>query len=183
MGHLDKAMAEAGIDPSSITIIAFTHAHEDHVCGLLRSDGGDAFPSLSKIVIAEDAVANFLEKPELTPFRRLLAPIRSAERLAEHVHAVPISGHAPGHTGYVLDTGEDKILFCGDLVHVPAAQFARPELSWAYDDDQSIATASRIRLLADAARMQTWLAGAHLGRPGIGRVIAAGRGYAFVPVE
>jgi hypothetical protein len=26
-----------------------------------------------------------------------------------------------------------------------------------------------------------WLAGAHLDRPGIGRVVADGRGYAFTP--
>ena len=48
-------------------------------------------------------------------------------------------GHAPGHMGYVLDSpGDDRILFCGDLIHVPAAQFARPA-TWAYDDDPSIA--------------------------------------------
>ena len=28
----------------------------------------------------------------------------------------------------------------------------------------------------------TWLAGAHMGRPGIGRIIEEGQGYAFIPV-
>ena len=84
--------------------------------------------------------------------------------------------------GYMLDTGDDKILFCGDIIHVPAAQFARPELTWGYDDSQPVARATRIKLLQDAADTQTWLAGAHTGRPGIGRIAKEGLGYSFTPV-
>ena len=60
-------------------------------------------------------------------------------------------------------------MFCGDLIHVPAAQFARPELTWAYDLDQSIARATRINLLREASNTQAWLAAAHMAKPGIGR--------------
>jgi glyoxylase-like metal-dependent hydrolase (beta-lactamase superfamily II) len=181
MGHLVEAMAEAGIDTSSITMIALTHAHGDHINGLLTPDGRRAFNNLSKIVIGEDAVEGFLAEPKLADFRPLLAPINGGDRLADHLLAVAIPGHAPGHMGYLLSTDEDDILFCGDVIHVPAAQFACPGLTWAYDDNESIARASRIKLLQDAADAHTWLAGAHLGRPGIGRVVEEGQGYAFIP--
>jgi glyoxylase-like metal-dependent hydrolase (beta-lactamase superfamily II) len=182
MGHLEEAMTEAGIDTSSITMVVLTHAHDDHINGLLTPDGRRAFNNLSKIVIGEDAVEGFLTDPELAKFRPLLAPIGGGDRLADHLLAVAIPGHAPSHMGYLLSTGEDDILFCGDLIHVPGAQFANPELTWAYDEDESIARASRIKLLQNAADAQTWLAGAHLGRPGIGKVVEAGQGYAFIPV-
>ncbi|WP_354237562.1 MBL fold metallo-hydrolase [Bradyrhizobium sp. LA2.1] len=182
MGHLAEAMAEAGIDTSSVTMIALTHAHGDHINGLLMPDGRRAFNGLRKIVIGEDAVEEFLAEPVLEQFRSLLAPINGGDRLADHLLAVDIPGHARGHMGYLLNTDEDDVLFCGDLIHVPAAQFSCPELTWAYDDDQAVARATRIRLLQDAANAQTWLAGAHLGRPGIGRVVEEGQGYAFVPV-
>jgi glyoxylase-like metal-dependent hydrolase (beta-lactamase superfamily II) len=181
MGHLGEAMAVAGIDKSSITVIALTHAHGDHINGLLTPDGRRAFSNLRRIVIGKDAVEGFLAEPKLAEFRPLLAPVNGGDRLADHLLAVAIPGHAPGHMGYLLSTDEDDILFCGDLIHVPAAQFSRPELTWAYDDDESIARASRIKLLQDAADGHTWLAGAHLGRPGIGRVVEEGQGYAFVP--
>jgi glyoxylase-like metal-dependent hydrolase (beta-lactamase superfamily II) len=84
--------------------------------------------------------------------------------------------------GYGLDSGEDQILFCGDLIHVPAAQFARPELTWANDDDQSVACATRLKLLRDVANSHGWLAGAHLAKPGIGRIVEEGSGYRFLPV-
>ena len=181
MGHLEEAMVEAGIDPSSITMVALTHAHGDHINGFLTPDGRRAFNNLSKIMIGKDAVEGFLAEPKLAEFRPLLAPIHGGDRLADHLLAVAIPGHAPGHMGFLLSTGEDNILFCGDLIHVPAAQFARPELTWAYDDDESIAKASRIKLLQDAADAHTWLAGAHLGRPGIGIIVKQGQGYAFIP--
>ena len=84
--------------------------------------------------------------------------------------------------GYVLESGEDRILFCGDVFHVPAAQFARPELTWAYDLDQSIACATRINLLREASTTRAWLAGAHMAKPGIGRVVEEGSGYALLPI-
>lgn len=182
MGHLGAATAEAGIETSSITMIALTHAHGDHINGLLTPDGRPAFNNLSKIVIGKDAVEEFLAEPKLAEFRPLLAPINGGDRLADHLLAVAIPGHAPGHMGYHLSTDEDDILFCGDVIHVPAAQFSHPELTWAYDDDEAVARASRIKLLQDAADGHTWLAGAHVGRPGIGRVVEARQGYAFIPV-
>jgi Metallo-beta-lactamase superfamily len=65
MGHLVEAMAEAGIDTSSVTMIALTHAHGDHINGLLMPDGRRAFNGLRKIVIGEDAVEEFLAEPVL----------------------------------------------------------------------------------------------------------------------
>ena len=83
---------------------------------------------------------------------------------------------------YSLDSGEDRIVFCGDVFHVPAEQFARPELTWGYDLDQSIARTTRINLLREASRTQAWLAGAHMAKPGIGRVAEEGSGYALRPI-
>lgn len=182
LGHLDRTMTEAGIDPSSIGVVALTHTHLDHLNGLITRDGREAFVNLSRIVIAHDAVAGFADQPHLERFRHLLAPVRDGDRLNDHLAALAIPGHAPGHMAYVLDSGEDRILFCGDLIHVPAAQFARPELTWAYDDNQSTARATRINLLREASKTQAWLAGAHMAKPGIGRVAEEGSGYAFLPI-
>jgi glyoxylase-like metal-dependent hydrolase (beta-lactamase superfamily II) len=92
-----------------------------------------------------------------------------------------LPGHAPGHTGYAFDTDEDNFLFFGDIVHVPALQFGSPAFSWGYDDDQPTARATRLRVFHDAAKAGTWIAGAHLGWPGIGRVLRKGEAYGYEP--
>lgn len=181
MGHLEEAMTEAGIDPSSIAVVALTHAHSDHINGVLTPDGRELFTNLSRIVIAADVAERFLGEPQLERFRPLLAPVESGDHLADDLRAIALPGHAPGHMGYRLDTGDDTVLFCGDVIHVHAAQFAQPELTWGYDADQPAARATRIKLLREAAQAGTWLAGAHLDRPGIGRIAEEGQGYAFVP--
>ncbi|MFB6415613.1 MULTISPECIES: MBL fold metallo-hydrolase [Bradyrhizobium] len=183
VGRLEQTLVEAGIDPGSITRLALTHAHQDHVHGLLTPDGRVLFPNLKAIMIAEGAVESFLAETHLARFRPLLKPVRNGEQVAVRLRAVSLSGHAPGHIGYALDTDEGRVLFFGDVVHVPALQFGNPAFSWGYDDDQPTARATRLKVLHDAARAGTWIAGAHLGRPGIGRVVRNGEGYRYEPAQ
>jgi glyoxylase-like metal-dependent hydrolase (beta-lactamase superfamily II) len=182
MGHLEAAMAEAGVEPASITKVAFTHGHRDHVNGLLTRDGRELLPNLKTIFIAGEAANEFLHDSRLARFKSYLTPIDSGDRVASDVQAIAIPGHAMGHIGYALNTGEDNILCCGDLIHVPAVQFAWPELTWAYDENQSVARATRVKLLQEAATAETWLAGAHMGRPGICRVKKQRHGFSFESV-
>jgi glyoxylase-like metal-dependent hydrolase (beta-lactamase superfamily II) len=183
VGRLEQTMAEARIDPASITVLALTHTHQDHVHGLLTPDGRVLFPNLKAITIAEAAAESFLAEMHLARFRPLLKPVRNGDQVAERLRAVALPGHAPGHTGYAFDTNEDRFLFFGDIVHVPALQFGNPAVSWGYDDDQPTARRTRLKVFHDAAEARTWIAGAHLGWPGIGRVVRKGEAYDYEPAS
>ncbi|PBB27461.1 MULTISPECIES: MBL fold metallo-hydrolase [unclassified Mesorhizobium] len=180
-GRLEQTLTESGIDPASITVLALTHAHQDHVYGLLTRDNRMLFPNLKAIAIAEEAMKSFLAETRLARFRSLLKPVRDGDQVVERLRAVALPGHAPGHTGYAFDTNEDSFLFFGDIVHVPVLQFGNPALSWGYDDDQSTARATRQKVFHDAAEAGTWIAGAHLGWPGIGLVVRKGEAYGYEP--
>lgn len=181
VGRLEQTLAEAGIDPKSIKVLVLTHTHQDHVHGLLTPDGRSLFANVQAIVIPEAAVESFHADAKLTRFKSLLKPLRKGEEVAPRLRAVDLPGHAPGHTGYAFETDEESFLFFGDIVHVPAVQFDNPALSWGYDDDQPTARATRLTVFQDAAASGTWIAGAHLGWPGIGRVTRNGEVFGFEP--
>jgi glyoxylase-like metal-dependent hydrolase (beta-lactamase superfamily II) len=181
MGHLERAMAEADIAPASITVFAITHTHPDHINGLLTPDGRVLFPNLQAIVIAEAAMDSFSEEAHLAQFQPLLKSVRAGDRVVERLTAFDMPGHASGHTGYAFNTEEDTFLFIGDIVHVPALQFSDPTLTWGYDDDQSAARETRLQILTDTADSGTWIAGPHLGRPGISRVVRKDQSYDYQP--
>ena len=58
------------------------------------------------------------------------------------VTAVPSLGHTPGHTAYLIASGNDQLMIWGDTVHVPEVQTAFPEAGMAFDTDLAAAAAA-----------------------------------------
>ena len=57
--------------------------------------------------------------------------------------AVPLIGHTPGHSGYMIASGSDSLLIWGDIIHVPEIQVPRPEVTIEFDTDPAAAAATR----------------------------------------
>ena len=179
------------------TDVLLTHAHPDHVCGLLRPDGTKAYPKAT-VWIPEAEAAYWLDarNAETLPEEFKKAFFEASAALAPYVkdggmqrvkgsHAggkptevlpgvrmVAANGHTPGHVGWLVD---DRLLLWGDIVHFHAVQFARPQVYLVFDSNAPAAIASRKRLFAEAARHDWWVGGAHLPFPGLGHVVPYGK--------
>jgi glyoxylase-like metal-dependent hydrolase (beta-lactamase superfamily II) len=115
----------------------------------------------------------------MIPVLPRLMPLEQGDGPMRGVVAINAPGHSPGHMAFLVD---GRLLIWGDIVHHAAVQFARPEVTWAYDDDQGQARASRQALMAKAVEEGFVVAGAHLPDPGVGRIERDGVGYAFRPL-
>ena len=200
-GRLTRGLARVGVAPADIAAVVITHAHGDHVAGLLGADGAAAFPGARVFVAADEAA--FWESdrqdwtgsrvpPEgrtqaTTTARKFLSGVgtrlqraSAGATLLPGVTYVPTPG-ARGHQAVRLTIGGETLLHIGDAVHQYALQFPRPDWTMAFDTRPAQAVTTRRALFASAAAERTRVLGYHLPFPGLGHVRAAGQGYAWVP--
>lgn len=183
-GQLPGALAEAGVDPQSVTDIFISHSHGDHVGGLVNAQGAPAFPNATIHISApewshmsgQDQYAALVAaiKPKIDAF----AP--GAELIPAVVKAVEIKGHTPGHSAYRITSGADSLLYVGDSMHHYVISVQQPQWSMAFDGDQTAGAESRKALIADSAASGQRIYAVHFPYPGIGKFEKRGEGFVWV---
>ena len=193
-GKLSGSLAEAGVDPSSVTDIFISHAHGDHVGGLLKPDGTLAFPNAAIHLSAAEwksmsglsaeqarnmGIENYAAqiatvKPKVVEFTP------GSELIPGMVKAVDIKGHTPGHSGYLISSGADSLLYVGDSMHHFVVSVQKPEWTIAFDGDAPTAQKSRADLIAASAASGQRIYSVHFPFPGLGKFEKQGDKYVWM---
>ena len=168
-----------------MTDIFISHAHGDHVGGLLAAGGTPAFPGAT-VHMSTAEWAAMQGADNLAPIVAAITPKVAtfepgAELVPGTVTAVPIEGHTPGHSAYDIVSGDAHLLYIGDAVHHHVVSVQRPEWTVQFDGDAPLAEASRRAVLQRAADQRLRIYAVHFPFPGLGRIEARGDGFAWVP--
>jgi glyoxylase-like metal-dependent hydrolase (beta-lactamase superfamily II) len=186
-----------GLSADDITHIVFTHAHPDHLWGVL-DDFDDPLFTQAEYLMGQ-AEWDYWMDPETVntigeerasfavgAARRLeviedrMTFFTDGQEVLPGVQAHASFGHTPGHMSFEIRSGGDAILVVGDAIGNGHVAFVHPEWASASDHDPDTGVATRMRLLDMLATDQMQIIGFHLPQGGLGRVERANGAYRFV---
>ncbi|MEU8921984.1 MBL fold metallo-hydrolase [Kitasatospora sp. NPDC048545] len=200
----DLLLAAAGVRPEEVDVVVNTHLHADHVGWNTTEEDGTwvpTFPNAEYYLPAADraffdpaaghpARSGGVVDPTLWTewdlvFGDSVAPVLAAGQAVEWSGSLRLDaalvleeapGHTPGSSVLRLESGGERAVFVGDLMHSPV-QLAHPACSSCFCLDPARAAASRLRVLERAAREGELVIPAHFAGAGAARISRAGEGF------
>jgi glyoxylase-like metal-dependent hydrolase (beta-lactamase superfamily II) len=191
------ALARAGVRPEDVDLVVNTHLHSDHIGWNTRLVDGvwvPTFPNATYLMPRLDLdYWNPANNPGIAggvnenAFEDSVAPVLAAGqvRLWEGSHVIDADlrleaapGHTPGAAVVTLDSGGERALFAGDILHTPL-QLAHPGHNSCFDLDPALSRATRRRLLGRAAEHRALVLPAHFAGHGALEIEDTGTGFAI----
>jgi len=199
-GKLPQNLRAAGIDPSRITTIVFSHFHTDHITGLLSADGEAVFPQ-AELIVPEPEWKFWSDRGNETrsppfqrsnfanvakrfgPYQNRVRQVAQDTEVVPGIHSFAAPGHTPGHTLYRISDGGEQMIFIADTTHRPELFVRHPELHAIIDFDPDQAEATRRKVLDMLATDRIRISGYHYPFPANGYILRDGASYRFVPAN
>ncbi|WP_187431907.1 MBL fold metallo-hydrolase [Roseobacter fucihabitans] len=197
-GQLLASLDSLDIAPEDVTDVVFTHAHPDHLWGVL-DDFDDPLFNRARYMIGTKEWDYWLNPNTVTDIGEARASFAvGAERrlrmiednvqffgdgdeILPGVVARATYGHTPGHMSFEVRDGSTSVMILGDCIGNHHVAFERPDWPSGADHDQTTAARTRLSLLDQLAHEQIRIIGFHLVGDGIGHVDKTPGGYRFVP--
>lgn len=185
-------LAAAGFAPDDVDVVVCTHLHFDHVgWNVTMVDGTwqPTFPN-AQYLFGNDEYDHWNEDPDgnkandesvqLLVDSGLARLVANDHEITPEVRLVPTPGHTPGHVSVRIESGDQRALITGDMVHHPV-QIVHPEWPSVPDYDKPAAMAMRRKMFADLADTGVLLLGTHFNEPAGGYVTSSGQGWTWKP--
>lgn len=196
-GKLSEAMEALGIAPDDVTHVVITHAHPDHLWGVLDDFDEPLFANASHMIGKREwdywidpETANTIgagrESFAAGAIRRLklleeqITTFGEDEEILPGIGAIASFGHTPGHMSFEVRHGSDACLIVGDAIGNHHLAFAQPLWASGSDQDTEAGARTRLALLEKLANEQMPMVGFHLPDGGVGRVERDGDAFRFV---
>lgn len=197
-GYLPGTLEALGVAPTSIDAVILSHAHVDHIAGMVAG-GRNTYPN-AEVYIDRRDVATFTDAamlaraPQIThsSFAAMenlvslyprLQKIDGNREISRGVSVFDLSGHTPGQIGVRIEDAGQSLLLVADMLFHPAAHPAIPGFGIVFEMDKPAADATRARFFAEAAEQKALIAATHMPFPGVGRIVGNAGVLRWLPAD
>jgi len=186
-GNLKISLLLAGINPNQITDIIITHAHRDHIGGILNREGSPNYPNATYYIAKPEFEFWMSENPDFSQSKNPEIGRTSLDLIKNTLQAIEpklqlfdpgdqlfscidtelAPGHTPGHIMYTVKSGDKTITNLVDLIHSPLL-LSQPHWGTQWDINFEQAVDIRIKILERCHKEGTLVIASHMPWPGIG---------------
>ncbi|MBD2099481.1 MBL fold metallo-hydrolase [Leptolyngbya sp. FACHB-261] len=202
LGRLAANLRAAGVPPETIDTVILTHAHPDHIGGILTAYGRLAYPNaryyISKaewafwtaanVSLASLKISEGFKQAMVAAAHRHLSAIRErvtlfqpGQEIVPGIQAVDAAGHTPGQTALLISSGQSRLIHAADVFFNEAFDLEHPDWQTGFDLDPAQAAATRRQLLNQVALNPMLVLAYHMPFPALGHIRARGERYEWEP--
>ncbi len=197
VGNTVKNLTAAGFDPGKITDVVISHFHGDHINGLLNGTN-PTYPNAQVWVPAPEwkywtdegelsrapegrkgAFAN-VKRVFADGLKNKVTQYEHGKEVVPGLTSMATIGHTPGHTSFVLASGNDKVFIQSDVTNLPALFVNNPGWHAMYDQDAKQAEETRRKVYDMLAAEKMRVQGFHYPFPSLGRIEKTATGYKLI---
>ncbi|MBD2000326.1 MBL fold metallo-hydrolase [Leptolyngbya sp. FACHB-541] len=202
LAKLAQNLRSIGVQPRDIDTVIITHAHPDHIGGIVSPDGQLTFPNaqyyisatewqfwttptidLSLLIIPEAFKQGIVASAQkhLGAIANKVSQFQPNQEIVPGITAIAAPGHTPGQSALQIKSEASQLMVTADVFFNEAFDLEHPEWQTGFDFNPQQAAETRRRLLDQVIQDRTMVIAYHMPFPAVGHIRLRGDRYEWEP--